>query len=342
MPTIVDVDATWVNPSSVAYNASELRLADAAVFAGRGDTYGARGGIVRHSDTSLQVSVDGSDVVTVKAGSVVIPGTAVAGTGVWRAGISSDKTANLAARDATNPRIDLVVFRQLDTDVVGSHGAYTARIEIITGTPAATPAVPSLPSMAIELGRINVPASGGGAASADLTKRQFTAAIGGVLPVPTSSQLPAAAAKWQRAQALDTGRCYEWTGTAWVALTQAQTIALWSGNYGVGSGTPGGVGNTVTITSPGTDAVFLVTFDVVVAGLAGVVNFISLGVDGAAWNDGIRVHSEGTDYVTVSRTIALTGLAAGDHTIGIRSWNNNAGTVQHIGADSTLTAVRVR
>lgn len=234
MPTVFDVDATWVNPGSVAYNASELRLADAAMFAGRGDTYGARGGIVAHSDNSLLVSVDGSDVVTVKVGSVVLPGTAVAGTGVWRAGIGSDKTASLAARDATNPRIDLVVFRQLDTDVVGSHGAYTARIEIITGTPSATPAVPSLPTMAIELGRINVPASGGGSATADLTKRQFATALGGTMRVPTASQLPAAAAKWQRAIALDTGVEYAWTGAAWIMIGTSATAAdLFTGNEGV-------------------------------------------------------------------------------------------------------------
>jgi hypothetical protein len=235
MTTIVDVDATWVNPSSVAYNASELRLADAAMFAGRGDTYGARGGIVAHWDNSLLVSVDGSDVVTVKAGSVVIPGTAVSGTGVWRAGIGSDRTASLAARDATNARIDLVVFRQLDTDVVGSHGAYTARLEIITGTPSATPAVPSLPTMAVELGRINVPASGGGAASADLTKRTFAAALGGTITVPTASQLPAAATKWQRARALDTGLEYSWTGSAWIIVgTVAAAADLFTGNEGAG------------------------------------------------------------------------------------------------------------
>lgn len=243
MTTIVDVDATWVNPNTVQYNAVELRLADAAMFAGRGDTFGARGGIVRHSDTALQVSVDGSDVVTVKAGSVVIPGTAVTGTGVWRTGIGSDRTASLAARDATNARIDLVVFRQLDTDVVGSHGAYTARLEIITGTPSATPAVPSLPTMAIELGRINVPASGGGTATADLTKRQFTAAIGGTIAVPTAAQLPAAAAKWQRAVAVDTGVEYSWTGTTWIMVGTSATAAdLFTGNEGhiLGSTPPAG------------------------------------------------------------------------------------------------------
>src|SRR5690348_17698410 len=122
--TLANVDATWVNPSSVQYDAGELRRADAAMF--------AFAGIVRTSDTALSVSVNGSDVVTVKAGSWVIPGNAVAGSGVWRGGIASDVSGNLAARDATYGRIDLVVARQLDTDVVASHAAYTGRIEIIS------------------------------------------------------------------------------------------------------------------------------------------------------------------------------------------------------------------
>lgn len=216
MATVVDVDGTWVNDVAVAWDAAELRRADAGAFTGRGDTFGARGGIVRHSDSSLLVSVDGSDVVTIQPGSVVIPGSAVANTGIYRASIGAAETEPLAARHATNPRIDLVVFRQLDTDVVGSHAAYTSRIEIIDGTPGAVPAVPALPSMAVELARINVPALGGGAASADLTKRTFAAAIGAILPVTTEAQLPAAAATRQRAVALDTGTFYDWDGTAWV------------------------------------------------------------------------------------------------------------------------------
>jgi len=225
--TVVDVEGTWVNDAAVEWDAGELRLADAAAFGGRGDTYGAKGGIVQHSTNSLLVSVDGADLVTVQPGSVVIAGSAVAGTGVYRSGIAAPESASLDARDGTNPRIDLVVFRQLDTDVVGGHGAYTARIEIITGVPGAVPAVPALPSMAEELARITVPQTGGGAATVNLTRRSFSVALGGILPVPTKVALPAAAALFQRAIALDTGIEYIWDGTAWagdwVNLTSALT-----------------------------------------------------------------------------------------------------------------------
>lgn len=163
-----DVDGTWVD-SGASYSAGELRRADAAMISQAGISSG------------LAVSVDGSDVVTIQPGSAVISGEdAVVGTGVYRSGIPAAVTGSLAARDATNSRIDLVVFRQLDTDVVPSHPARTSRIEIIAGTPSATPAVPAKPSMAVELARITVPASGGGAASVNSANRVLARAVGGV------------------------------------------------------------------------------------------------------------------------------------------------------------------
>jgi len=210
----VDIDGTW-GDSAGALDGGELRRADAAMFAGDSSASGARGGVVRHGDTSLAVTVDGSDVVTVQPGSYVAPGNAVTGTGVWRYGLSAATTGSLAARNATNPRIDLVIARALDTSVVGSHGAYKGRIEIITGTPAGSPSVPSLPTMAVELARITVPNTGGGAASVDSSHRTYATAIGGEIIVPTSSMLPASAATYQRARALDTGVPYVWTGSLW-------------------------------------------------------------------------------------------------------------------------------
>lgn len=163
-----DVDGTYVNDPTVLYSAGELRLADAALVAQAGIANG------------LAVSVDGSDTVTVTAGSVVISGeSAVAGTGIYRAGIGAAQSGALTARNGTNARIDLVVFRQLDSDVVPAHAAKKAQVAIIAGTPSATPAAPTLPSMAVELARITVPATGGGAATVDSSFRTYAAAVFG-------------------------------------------------------------------------------------------------------------------------------------------------------------------
>lgn len=219
MPLPVSMDATWLD-GSVSFNAQELRRADSALFYGEGSAgLGVQGGIARHSDTSLAVTVNASDVVTVQPGAVVIPGNFGTGNGVYRTALASAETGTLTARNATNPRIDLVVFRVLDTSVVAGHGAYTGRIEIIAGTPAASPVAPSLPTLAVELARITVPIAGGAAATVDSSFRQFSAALGGILPVATATRLPSTPnPKWVRAVAIDTGREYIWNGTAWVLL----------------------------------------------------------------------------------------------------------------------------
>lgn len=217
-----DIDGTWTN-SGGALDAGELRRADSAFFTGIGSAFGVGGGVARHGDTSLSVSVDGSDVVTVQPGAVLIPGNAVSGTGCYRFGLSAAITGSLAARNATNPRITLVIARYLDDDVVGTHDAYKGRIEFVDGTAAAVPTAPALPSMAVELGRITVPQTAGGAASVDLTHRTYAAAVGGELIVPTVGMLPAAAPTYQMARALDTGFRHRFNGTTWDALETAWT-----------------------------------------------------------------------------------------------------------------------
>jgi hypothetical protein len=215
----VPVEGTWLNPGEgnpdqVSLDAGELRLADATMFAGDGDE--VAGGIARHGTDSLRVSVDGSDVVTIKAGSVVIPGNAVSGTGPYRCGMAQDATGSLAPRDATNGRVDLVVARQLDDDVVNTHNAYRAEIgTILTGAATGSPTPVALPDMAVELGRINVPHLGGGPATVDLTHVTYATALGGILAVPTFARLPTTAAKRQKAVTLDDGLEYSFDGSDW-------------------------------------------------------------------------------------------------------------------------------
>jgi hypothetical protein len=218
MPLPVSMDATWMGNVSnpIQFNAQELRRADSAGFGGDGSAFGVRGGIVRHGDNSLVVTVNASDVVTVQPGAVVIPGNSGVGNGCYCSALGAAETGNLTARNATNPRIDLVVYRVLDDDVVTTHDAYTGRIEIIAGVPAASPVAPALPALAVELARITVPASAGGAATVDSTWRTFAAAIGAPLPVTTAARLPANPnAKWLEAFAVDTGREYRWNGVGW-------------------------------------------------------------------------------------------------------------------------------
>lgn len=216
MPLPVSMDATWLD-GAVQFNGQELRRADSGLFVGEGSApLGVLGGIARHNDNSLAVTVNASDLITIQPGACAIPGNAGVGNGVYRTALGAAETGQLAARNATNPRIDRVIFRVLDTSVVGSHAAYTGRIEVLTGVAAASPAVPDLPTLAIELARITVPATGGGVATVDSSWRTYLAAIGGTLPVATAARLPTTPnAKWLKAVAVDTGIEYTWSGTAW-------------------------------------------------------------------------------------------------------------------------------
>lgn len=233
------VDATWVNAVSGApsYTDVELRRADAGLFAGAGDTADplrVRGGIVLHASNSLAVTVNASDVVTVQPGAAVIPGNDTNSGGAYRTAQSAAETDTLAARDATNSRIDLVVFEMI------SDGTQ-ARVRIIAGAPSGSPVVPTLPTRAIELARITVPASGGGTASVDSTKRVFATAPGGTMLVATSTALPTTAATWQVARALDTGGEYTWDGTTWLSGAWTAWTPVWKDTNGnilsIGNGT---------------------------------------------------------------------------------------------------------
>lgn len=204
MPTITTVDATW--DTGITMDAAELRRADSAMFAGDGSPNGVRGGIVRHGDNSLAVAVNGSDQVTVQPGAFVIP--AATGLGVYRGALQTVTSAvALSARNATNPRIDLIVIQ------VAGAGAV---VKTIDGTPGSSPSAPALPAQHIELARVTVPATGGGAVTVDATWRAYAAALGGTLYVEQANRLPGSGnQKGQRAIALNTGVEHVWNGTIW-------------------------------------------------------------------------------------------------------------------------------
>lgn len=210
MPTFTTVDAAWT-PSPTTFDDAEARRFDTAMFLGDGTANGVRGGVVRHGDTSLAVTVNGSDQVTVQPGAFVIP--AATGLGVYRGALSAavGPTAGtaLASRNATNPRIDLVVIQATSTGAV---------VKTIDGTPSSSPSAPALPAQHIEVARLIVPQVGGGAVTVDSSWRQYATALGGDLYVETSARLSGSGnQKGQRAVALDTGIDYRWSGTAWVA-----------------------------------------------------------------------------------------------------------------------------
>lgn len=114
-----------------------------------------------------------------------------------------------------------MVLRCYDNAVDGS-GQNKLVAEIITGTPAAAPVAPTLPTRQLEIAQLSVRRSRGGVAAVD--KRMWTAPLGGPIQVASVGDLPAAGSAGLRpgiVAVIGSGvdyTEYRWSGTAWLLL----------------------------------------------------------------------------------------------------------------------------
>ena len=87
--------------------------------------------------------------------------------------VVSSGTVTLAAADATNPRYDLIVGTASQTTGTDTGGQPTNKdvltVTKVTGTPASTPAIPSLPVNSVQLGYVLVPANATSAQTCTIT-----------------------------------------------------------------------------------------------------------------------------------------------------------------------------
>ena len=196
-------------------SALEFRRAMSGLLMHDTDPVSARPGVL----SGCGVTVAGL-TATVGAGQVVI--TPQAGSnGSYIAGLTATALA-ITAQDATYARIDRVVARIYDDSIDGS-GQNKAAVEIITGTPSATPAAPALPAGALELAQLQVPKVG--SAIVVLDRRSWTVANGGTLWVPDLPALQAVTPLRPGIKAVigsGSGLAeYVWDGTGWRLMAVA-------------------------------------------------------------------------------------------------------------------------
>jgi hypothetical protein len=111
--------------------------------------------------------------VNVAAGECVINGTQNAVTQGAYHGLN-DATVNLtiAASNATNPRIDIVVAQVRDAAYSGGNNDFI--LAVVTGTPAGSPSPPATPANAIVLAQVAVAANAASITGGNITdKRPF-------------------------------------------------------------------------------------------------------------------------------------------------------------------------
>lgn len=136
---------------------------------------------------AMGVSASSGLNVQVAAGYCCVPHP-TAGQGGYIFGTLQAATLSLSAADPVNPRIDLIVARVYDT----GDSASFCDVEVVSGTAATPPAQPSVPSAAIALGSVYVPAASVALASGAVTDlRTYVVAPGGILPIANSAAAPA-------------------------------------------------------------------------------------------------------------------------------------------------------
>lgn len=161
----IDPNALFLQIDSV-YNANSLGLVARDVI-GEGVTT-ATGLVVSQRSSSANMSVD------VAAGICWVQGDEDAAQPTYRVRAGSVTNVAVTSAHASQPRIDLVVVRVADSQFSGSDDEAT--LEVIAGTPAASPAAPALPDNAVVLAQIAVAAQATEVLDANVTdlRQPFT------------------------------------------------------------------------------------------------------------------------------------------------------------------------
>lgn len=146
-------------------------------------------GVINTGDLAVTQNGTPNMSVNVATGGCFIRGTLNANQGAYH--LWNDGTVNLSisAADATNGRRDLVIAQVRDAAYSGATN--DARITVVTGTPAASPADPSLASFpnALVLARITVAAGDTNINTADITDLRTVANLSGKMPTFTTQAL---------------------------------------------------------------------------------------------------------------------------------------------------------
>lgn len=163
---------------NVAAHARDARLPQAAIAEGVADRDGG-GWLVRAQTTPDMTVRVGSGV----AGDVAyVQGDANSLQGIYTVQNSdsfvgdANSDVPIAPADATNPRHDLIVLRVFD-DAEDSSTQNTALVDVVTGTPAATPADPAVPDTTLVLARVVVPAGATSITNSDIVDLRVQATI---------------------------------------------------------------------------------------------------------------------------------------------------------------------
>lgn len=177
--------------------------------------FGGREGVSGANDMKVSQRGAGANMsVDVAIGRALVLGDDSALTqGTYHVWNDAVKNLTIAASDPTNPRKDIVVARVRDAFYSGATNAWA--LEVIAGTPAASPAEPALPNNALKLAVVTVPAAASSIVDANIADSRIrAAALGGIVVAQSASLLPSPTAGLFAYRA-DEDRPYYGNGTDW-------------------------------------------------------------------------------------------------------------------------------
>ncbi|MFZ3471470.1 hypothetical protein ACODT4_20795 [Streptomyces sp. 2.9] len=205
------VRAAWLLPDG--QTREDTRLAPVGTMAPE-TTLTTRDGVLAGGSPLLATGVSAMQV-QISTGRAIIQGTTP--QGAYPVAVTAPVTLTVPDGHAQHPRIDTVALHVYDP-LYDVSQLSEIRLEIVSGTPSATPSAPSLPNSSLRLWDIAVPAgtsAGTGGiswASALSDRRRFTTSHGGILPRSYSQSYSGAYVGQYR----DSGTALErWTGSAW-------------------------------------------------------------------------------------------------------------------------------
>jgi hypothetical protein len=286
--------------------------------------------------------------VLVESGVACIPGTESGAQANYWATNDAQVTLSISAAHATLPRIDIVVVNIRDTFYSGASN--DSQLQVITGTPASSPAVPTAPANSITICQVAVGAAVTSIVDANITDvRYYLASAGGVINSRTLAAAPVGGTEVTEGQLvwdMTTNRLYVWDGTAYVLVWPPNGEGL---NAAGPSSTDNLTSDTyVNISATGTTTSFSFTKRSADTRLKIEMHatFFSSSVSGGA-RFGVNINS--TDYDVSSYSGALpaanarvfasgvryvASIPAGTHTVQARWRRADAvGTITRVAAD---------
>lgn len=144
----------------------------------------SRGGVVASGDLAVTQNGTPNMSVNVATGTCYIRGTSITNQGVYRCVNGSTTNLSISAAHATLARWDLVVGRVYD-NTHDSSGQNAWALEVVTGTPAASPAEPSLPASSFKIARVVVGAAVTSIVTGNITNSAPTLSMRSSATAPT-------------------------------------------------------------------------------------------------------------------------------------------------------------